>query len=163
MKIKSPGPVRPAKADTVAEPATLAAPWMTDRKQAAAPPQSLPWVADLKQEPVPAPTQASFAANQLTHKEVDLSLKAPAKVGPVPGKTADLAMVIPAGKTESTATSRGANVAAAARPKNGALEIGAEVAHRDVDLSLHPPAPKQPDKPAAAPEWAPQVASPAAH
>jgi len=160
-KIKNPGPVQPDR--TEAEPAPVAAPWMTDLKQAAASPQSLPWVTDLKQEPVPAPTQASFAANQVTHKEVDLSLKAPAKTDPAPDKTADTAMVIPAGKTASAATSWGADVAATTRTKTGAPEIGGEVAHRDVDLSLRAPTAKQPDKTAAAPEWAPQVGSPAAN
>jgi Flp pilus assembly protein TadD len=162
-KMKNPGPVQPAKADTAAEPATPAAPWMTDLKQAAASPQLLPWVTDLKQEPVPAPTQASFAANQVTHKEVDLSLKAPAKADPAPGKTADKAMVIPAAKPADTTTSWSANVSAKPRPKADAPEMGGEVAHRDVDLSLRAPSAKQPEKTAAAPEWTPQVASPAAH
>jgi len=160
-KTKNPGPVQPA--DTAAEPATPAAPWMTDLKQAAASPQLLPWVTDLKQEPVPAPTQASFAANQVTRKEVDLSLKAPAKADPAPGKATDTAMVIPAVKPADTATSWSANVSAKPRPKADAPGMGGEVAHRDVDLSLGAPSAKQPDKTAAAPEWAPQVASPAAH
>jgi hypothetical protein len=137
---------------------------MTDLKQAAASPQLLPWVTDLKQEPVPAPTQASFAANQVTRKEVDLSLKAPAKADPAPGKATDTALVIPAVKPADTATSWSANVSAKPRPKADAPEIGGgEVAHRDVDLSLRAPSAKQPEKTAAPPEWAPQVASPAAH
>jgi len=157
-------PSQPVKVETEAEPAAPSAPWMTDLKQAAESPQSLPWVTDLKQEPVPAPTQASFAANQVTHKEVDLSLKAPSKADPAPAKAADTAMIVPPAKPAEAATAWGVDVSAEARPKTDARQKGSEVAHRDVDLSLRQPAPaKHPDNSAATPDWAPQVASPGSH
>lgn len=170
-KIKDAGPAQPAKAETADEPAAPAAPWLTGLKQAAASPQSLPWVTDMKQEPVPAPTQATFVANQVTHKEVDLSLKAPAKAAPAPANPADTAptapgdtaMIVPPGKPANAATAWGVNVSAETHPKADAGKK-AELAHRDVDLSLRPPAPaKQPGKTAAAPDWAPQVAAPGSH
>jgi Flp pilus assembly protein TadD len=160
-KIKDAKRAQPPKVETADEGAA-AAPWLTDMKQSAASPQTLPWVTDLKQEPVPAPTQASFAANQVTHKEVDLSLKAPANLAPAPAK-ADTAVIIPPGKPADAATSWGAKVSADARAKAEAGKKRVEVAHRDVDLSLRAPAPvKQPDS-SAAPDWAPEVGSSGSH
>ena len=121
----------------------------------------LPWSTDLRQPDArPAPTPVSMSANMVAHKDVDLSLRPPAK--------ADTDAILPPGKTVDAASVWSANVSAQASkskapPKAPAPE---EVTHKDIDLSLRAPATAKkkdataaPGKTAAAQAWSP-VASP---
>jgi Flp pilus assembly protein TadD len=121
----------------------------------------LPWSTDLKQpDAKPAPTPVSMSANMVTHKDVDLSLRPPAK--------ADTDAILPPGKTVDAASVWSANVSAQASTSKAAPKapVSEQVTHKDVDLSLRAPATAKkkeataaPGKTAAAQAWS-AVASP---
>jgi hypothetical protein len=121
----------------------------------------LPWSTDLKQPDArPAPTPVSMLANMVAHKDVDLSLRPPAKE--------DTDAILPPGKTVDAASVWSANVSAQASKSKAPPKapVPEEVTHKDVDLSLRAPATARkrdataaPSKTAAAQAWS-AVASP---
>jgi hypothetical protein len=121
----------------------------------------LPWSTDLKQpDAKPAPTPVSMSANMVAHKDVDLSLRPPAKE--------DTDAILPPGKTVDAASVWSANVSAQASKSKAAPKapVSEQVTHKDVDLSLRAPATAKkkeataaPGKTAAAQSWS-AVASP---
>jgi Flp pilus assembly protein TadD len=122
-KGKKTAAAKPAKpeAASVAEPAPASPPSTTDLEQAATAPASRPWPTDLKQaEATPAPTPVSGSADEaqiwtanvsahakkskaelkaaaveVTHRDIDLSLRAPAKSESGPAKKADTDAILP--------------------------------------------------------------------
>jgi Flp pilus assembly protein TadD len=178
-------PAKPERAP-VAEPAPASQPWSTAPKQAAAAPASLAWSTDLKQaEAPPAPTPVSVsadeaqkktkaAADEVTHKDIDLSLRAPSKIDSGSAKKSDTNAILPPRKTADEANIWTANVSAHAKKTKADPKAAAEqVTHREIDLSLRAPAKSDsgpakkadtdailpPGKTAAAQSWTPQVGS----
>ena len=99
-------PAKPERA-LLAEPAPASQTWTTDLKHVAAAPASLAGSTDLKQaEALPAPKPVSVsadeaqkktkaAADEVAHKDIDLSLGAPAKSDSGSAKKADTDAILP--------------------------------------------------------------------
>jgi len=139
----------------VAEAAHIAPPWATDMKQAAAAPASgsadeaTIGAANVADPAKTAKPDAKTAAVEVTHRDIDLSLRAP-----TPAKTADAATATPPANGATTtpaptpvsvsATEADiwtASIGASAKKTNAdAKTAAAEVTHRDIDLSPQAPA-----------------------
>ena len=142
---------------------------------------------DIKQaEALPAPKPVSVsadeaqkktkaAADEVAHKDIDLSLGAPAKSDSGSAKKADTDAILPPRKTADEVQIWTANVSAHPKQtKTDSKTAAEEVTHRDIDLSLRAPAKTDsgsakkadtdailpPGKTAAVPSWTPQVDSP---
>jgi Flp pilus assembly protein TadD len=178
-------PAKPERA-LLAEPAPASQTWTTDLKHVAAAPASSAGSTDLKQaEALPAPKPVSVsaddaekktkAADEVAHKDIDLSLGAPAKSDSGSAKKADTDAILPPRKTADEVQIWTANVSAHPKQTKTDSKAGAEeVTHRDIDLSLRAPAKTDsgsakkaatdailpPGKTAAVPSWTPQVDSP---
>jgi Flp pilus assembly protein TadD len=179
-------PAKPERA-LLAEPAPASQTWTTDLKHAAAAPASLAGSTDIKQaEALPAPKPVSVsadeaqkktkaAADEVAHKDIDLSLGAPAKSDSGSAKKADTDAILPPRKTADEVQIWTANVSAHPKQtKTDSKAAAEEVTHRDIDLSLRAPAKTDsgsakkadtdailpPGKTAAVPSWTPQVDSP---
>jgi len=156
-------------------------------KHVAAAPASLAGSTDLKQaEALPAPKpvfvsadeaqkKTKAAADEVAHKDIDLSLGAPAKSDSGSAKKADTDAILPPRKTADEVQIWTANVSAHPKQtKTDSKAAAEEVTHRDIDLSLRAPAKTDsgsakkaatdeilpPGKTAAVPSWTPQVDSP---
>ncbi len=143
-KGKAAKPAKPERAP-LAEPAPASQPWTT--------PASLAWSTDLRQADAthaPAPVSVSAdeaqkktkaAADEVTHKDIDLSLRAPSKSDSGSAKKADTDAILPPRKTADEAPIWTANVSAHPKQTKADSKAAAEeVTHKDVDLSLRAPA-----------------------